>query len=31
MQINGYPIPEEFYKIGFKWENFLNIETPRGI
>ena len=29
-QIDGYPIPEEFYKIGFKWENFLNIETPKG-
>jgi hypothetical protein len=27
-QLGSYPIPEEFYKIAFKWENFLNIETP---
>lgn len=28
-QINGYPIPDEYHKIVFKWDNHINIKTPK--
>lgn len=29
-QIEGYPVPDYFHKIIFKWENIINIKTPKG-